>query len=141
MAKWTKPTVETKFHIDFDWWDQREENFRVYLWSHLCSDCQEVYESHHGTEDIDWIDPYTAEVTRVDALWHSLQTCCSKKPSFITEQTPIIDAVFCVFLGNGNTPLSPLALYEVIGRRRPSTILRMLTHGNTHRGIKPFQEK
>jgi len=141
MAKWVKPTIDTKFHIDFDWWKQREENFRVYLWSHLCSDCQKVYESHHGTEEIDWINPDTAEVTRVDALWHSLRTCCSTKPDFITDYTPIIDAVFRLFLANGNTPLSPLEMYEIIGRQSPSSILRMLTHGNTHRGIKPVREE
>lgn len=140
MATWTKPTIDTKFHIDLAWWKETGENLRVYLWSHLCPDCQQVYESHLGTEDIDWVDPETAEVKRVDALWHSLQTCCSQKSAFVTEQTPIIDAIFRVFLANGNAPLSPLQLYEIIGKRSPSTILRILTHGNTHRGIKPVRE-
>jgi hypothetical protein len=141
MAKWIKPTIDTKFHIDFDWWKQEGRNFRVYLWSHLCSECQKVYESHQGTEEIDWIDPDTAQVTRVDALWHSLQTCCSKKPDYITDQTPVVDAVFRVFLANGNTPLSSLELYGIIGKRSPSMILRMLTHGNIHRGIKPVRDE
>jgi hypothetical protein len=140
MGKWIRPTINTKFHIDFDWWKQREENFRVCLWSHLCTECQTVYESYQGTEEIDWVDPDTAEVTRVDALWHSLQTCCSKKLNFITDQTPFIDAIFRVFLANGNTPLSPLEMYDFIGKRSPSTILRMLTRGDIHRGIKPVQE-
>ncbi len=141
MAKWIKPTIDTKFRIDFDWWKEKEENFRIYLWSHLCPDCQEVYGSHRDTEEIDWIDPETAEVTRVDALWHSLQTCCSTKPDYITEYTPIMDAIFRLFLANGNAPLSPLAIYELIGRQSPSTILRMLTHGSTHRGIKLLREE
>jgi hypothetical protein len=100
-----------------------------------------VYGSHRDTEEIDWINPDTAEVTRVDALWHSLQTCCSTKPDFITDYTPIIDAIFRLFLANGNTPLSPLEIYEIIGRQSPSTILRMLAYGNTHRGIKPVREE
>ena len=141
MLTWIKPTIETKFYIDFDWWKKRGENVRVYLWSHLCSDCQAVYGSHQGTEEIDWIDPETAEVNRVDALWHSLRTCCSQKPDYITERTTTIDAVFRVLLANGNTPLSPVELYRIIGKQSPNTILRMLTHGNLHRGIKPFQEK
>lgn len=140
MTEWIKPTIDTKFHIDFDWWKQEKENFRVYLWSHLCSDHQKVFESHQGTEEIDWIDPDTAEVTRVDALWHSLQTCCSQKPDYITEHTPTIDAIFRVFLANRNTPLSPLGLYGVIGRPSPNTILRMLTYGSIHRGIRPLSE-
>jgi len=141
MLKWIKPTIETKFHIDFDWWEKRGENIRVYLWSHLCSDCQAIYGSHQDTEEIDWIDPETAEVNRVDALWHSLRTCCSQKPDYITEHTTIVDAVFRVLLANGNTPLSPLELYRIIGKQNPNTILRMLTHGHLHKGIKPFQEK
>lgn len=141
MPRWTRPTIDSKFHIDLDWWKERKENPRVYLWSHLCPECRTVFESHQGTEEIDWIDPETAEVTSVDALWHSLQTCCSRKPDFISEQTPIIDAVFRAFLANGNIPLSSLELYEIIGKRSPSVILRMLTHGNTHRGIKRVQEE
>lgn len=137
MVKWSRPTTHTKFSIDFDWWQQRAESFRVYLWSHLCAECKTVYESHQGTEEIDWIDPDTAEVTRVDALWHSLQTCCSKKPDFITDRTPVIDAVFRLFLANGNTPLSPCEMYDMIGKQSPSNILRMLTRGEVQRGIKP----
>ncbi|MFZ5916988.1 MAG: hypothetical protein ACOYZ7_08655 [Chloroflexota bacterium] len=141
MTKWIKPTIDTKFHIDFDWWEQNNENFRVYLWSHLCTDCQKIFQSHQDTEEIDWIDPDTARVTRVDALWHSLQTCCSHKPDYITEQTPTIDAILRVFLANGNIPLSPMELYEAIGKRSPSTLLRMLTHSANHRGIKPYQPR
>ena len=141
MARWIRPTIDTKFHIDFDWWEQKGENVRIFLWNHLCPDCQKVYESHQGTEEIDWIDADTAEVTRVDALWHCLQTCCSQKPDYISERTPTIDAIFRVFLANGNTPLSPLELYGAINKRSPNTILRMLTHGNTHRGIRPVREE
>lgn len=140
MTKWIRPTIDTKLHIDFDWWEQKGQNFRVYLWSHLCPDCQKVYKSHHGTEEIDWIDLDTAQVTRVDALWHSLQTCCSQKPDYITDRTPTIDAIFRVLLANGNIPLSPLELYAVIHKRSPSTILRMLTQGDIHRGIRPVRE-
>lgn len=140
MMEWIRPTVDTKFHIDFDWWEKREESFRVYLWSHLCPECRSTYESHQGTEEIDWIDPQTAEVSRVDALWHSLQTCCSEKSDYITSQTPTIDAVFRLFLANGNKPLSPLELYEILGKPTPHTILRILTQGNTQRGIKPIRE-
>jgi len=140
-TKWIRPTIDTKFHIDFDWWEQNKENFRIYLWSHLCSSCQQVYKSHHGTKDIDWIDIDTALVTRVDALWHSLQTCCSHKPEYITDQTPTIDAIFRVFLANGNLPLSSLELYELVGKQSPRTLLRMLTRGNTRKGIKSVRDK
>ncbi len=48
MVKWTKPTVDTKFHIDFDWWEEKGHNFRVHLFSNLCKGCQERYRGLSG---------------------------------------------------------------------------------------------
>ena len=79
MARWMRPTVDTKFHIDFDWWEEKERNFRLHLLSHLCSDCQSRYKDHREAELIDWVDADTAEVTKVDGLWHSLRICCSQR--------------------------------------------------------------
>ncbi len=31
-----KPTLNTQFHIDYDWWGRNEREWRVYLLSHLC---------------------------------------------------------------------------------------------------------
>jgi hypothetical protein len=30
-----KPTLDTKYHIDYKWWDRAEEDLRTYLISHL----------------------------------------------------------------------------------------------------------
>jgi len=56
MVKWTKPTVDTKFHIDFDWWEEKGHNFRVHLFSNLCKSCQERYKDYQETDLVDWID-------------------------------------------------------------------------------------
>jgi hypothetical protein len=137
MPKWIKPRLDTKFHIDFDWWEQKGLNFRIHLLSHLCDDCRGAYSSHQQTELVDWIDPDTAEVTRVDGLWHSLRTCCSNKPGYISESTPLTTAVFRVFLANGNEPLSPEELHERLGFRTPQTILRAIGGLKVYNGIKP----
>jgi hypothetical protein len=137
MVKWIKPDLETKFHIDFDWWERKGRDLRVYLQSHLCPECKVIYTNHRGSEEVDWIDPETAEVTRVDALWQSLRTHCSQKPDFITENTPLTDAVFRVFLTNGNTPLSATELHELLGRHTAETILRTLGGRKIYKGIKP----
>ena len=55
MAKWVKPTVDTQYQIDFDWWQERGRNFRVHLLSHLCDECQERYSDYRDAELIDWI--------------------------------------------------------------------------------------
>ncbi len=137
MVRWIKPNLETKFHIDFDWWEREGRDLRVYLQSHLCPECKVIYTNHRGSAEVDWIDPDTAEVTRVDALWQSLRTHCSQRPDFITEGTPLTDAVFRAFLANGNTPLSATELHEILGRHTPKTILRTLGGRRVYKGIRP----
>ncbi len=57
-----KPTLETKFHIDYEWWERDERELRVYLLSHLAPEQREFFMQNQETEEIDWIDPVTAEV-------------------------------------------------------------------------------
>jgi hypothetical protein len=140
MARWMRPTVDTKFHIDFDWWEEKERNFRLHLLSHLCSDCQSRYKDHREAELIDWVDADTAEVTRVDGLWHSLRICCSQRPDYVDELTPLTTAVFRTFLANGNEPLSPVELQDRL-RRPADTILRTIGGVRVYHGIKPAKDK
>jgi len=139
MARWTKPTVDTKFHIDFQWWEKRNQDFRLDLHAQLCEECRAKYPSHKETQMVDWVDSETAEVRRVDALWQSLMTCCRDKPGFITEHTALTTSVFRSFLANGNVPLSPKELYEALGRRTPELILRTIGGRRVYHGIRPVK--
>ncbi len=136
MARWIKPTLNTKFHIDFDWWEQHHRQLRVYLHQNLCPACRELYPSHRGSRVVDWIDPDTAEVYPVDGLWQALRTHCSLEESYITPATPLTNAVFRVFLANGNVPLTPVELGEQIGRSS-DRILKTLARRRIYDGIKP----
>ncbi len=136
VARWHRPTVDTKFHIDMNWWKENNRNIRVYIREMLCDECRNDY-AGIDTDEIDWVDEETGEVTRVDGLVHALRTCCSTKRSYITPSTPIIDAVFRTFLANGNKPLTVRELYELLDRRPPEVLLRMLTAGPTYMGIRP----
>lgn len=138
MAAWVKPTLDTRLHIDFDWWKDKDTNFRVVLQSRLCESCKEQFAAAGNIGEIDWIDPDTAEVTRVDGLWHSLRTCCSQKPGYITDKTPLAEAAFRIFLANNNTPLTPVELHQIIERKTPKTILSALTGKRIYMGIKPI---
>lgn len=138
-ASWQRPTVDTKFHIDFDWWRQQKRDIHVYMRELLCDECRATYSSQKGEPEVDWIDEETGEVTQVDGLWHSLRTCCSTKPGFITPDIPILDAIFRTFLANGNQPLSVNELYEKLDHRPPATLLRMLTAGPVYLGIRPVR--
>src|SRR5690606_38282612 len=72
MAKRIKPTLDTRFHIDYEWWERQGGDLRVYLISHLAPEQRELFVDNRDIEEVDWIDPVTAEVTRVDALQRAL---------------------------------------------------------------------
>jgi hypothetical protein len=137
MVRGRKSDITTKFHIDFDWWIENARNFRVVLHSHLCPECRVKYQDYREAKDIDWIDDDTAEVRRVDGLWQALKTHCGHQPDYISASTPLTSAIFRVFLMNDNTPLSPKDLYEIIGRKDPDTLLRLLTGSEAYKGIRP----
>jgi hypothetical protein len=138
MAEYIKPTLETKFHVDFDWWRQQNRKLRVHLSSHLCAECREKY-ADAPAQDIDWVDPYTGEVKKVDILWDVMRGCCSQNADYITPQTPLVFAVFLTFVANDNAPLSSVELEEALGHKSASTILRTLGTGQIYYGIRPVR--
>jgi hypothetical protein len=131
-----KPTTATPFHIDFDWWQKNERDWHVYLRSFLCAEHQEAFANIEEGQMIDWVDPVTAEVKSVDGIQNTLMSHCAKQPEFLTEQTAMVDAVFRLFLTNGNIPMSA----DELGSRlnRPAmTILRTLGGVRVYKGIRP----
>lgn len=137
VGKWRRPTVDTRFHIDMGWWERNNRDIHVYVWEALCDDCRNDYAGYQVPGEVDWVDQETGEVQRVDGLWHNLRTCCSLKADYISPSTPIVDAVFRTFLANGNKPVSVNGLYELLDRRPPATLLRILTAGRVYMGIRP----
>lgn len=133
-----KPSLQTQFHIDFDWWGQSERDWRVYLHSLLCPEHQQAFAELPEDHAVDWIDPETAEVQQVDGLQHILITHCARQPGFITEHTTLVDAVFRTFLANGNAPMTPTELGVQL-LRPADTILKTLTGGRVYRGLRPYQ--
>ncbi len=131
-----KPTLDTKFHIDYNWWEREDRDLRTYLISHLLPEQRAHFEFNQDDKVIDWIDPETAEVRRVDALQQALATA-AQDPQYITEHTTLVDAVFRVFLANSNKPLSPNELGKRINRP-PATILRTLTGTQVYKGLRPL---
>lgn len=133
-----KPSIKTPFHIDFEWWRQNENDWRVFLSSLLCPEHQELFANTEDGGMIDWIDPITAEVKLVDGIQHALMTHCASLPEFTNVHTAVVEAVFRIFLVNGNVPMSA----EDIGKKlnRPAeTILRTIAGPRIYRGLRPYQ--
>jgi hypothetical protein len=134
-----RPSVDTKFHIDFSWWEKQNKDIRVFMRELLCPECLATVAAVPGKQMVDMVDPQTAEVTQVDALWEAIRACCSLKPGYIEPDTPILDSIFRVFLANGNQPLSVRELHERLDKKPPDVILRILTRGQIYMGIKPVE--
>jgi hypothetical protein len=131
-----KPTLQTPYHIDFDWWRQNDRDWRVYLRNFLCPEHQRAFANLDFTEKVDWIDPKTAEVQQVDGLQNILITHCARQEVFTAQQSTLVDSVFRIFLSNGNTPLSSEELAAQLNRDS-MTILRTLSGKRIYKGLRP----
>jgi hypothetical protein len=133
-----KPTLDTPFHVDYDWWERRNLNLSAELRAHLCISHREVFTAEVDTDErIDWVDQRTGEVTQVHGLQHILRVHCSKEPGYIHSSLSLVDAVLRVFLANGNSPLTANQLSQAIGRR-PEKILQTLSGRRVYKGLRPY---
>lgn len=134
-----KPTLQTCFHIDFDWWQKNDRDWHVYLRNYLCQEHQDVFAKVEETAQVDWVDVETAEVQQVDGLQHTLITHCAKQEGFITQQSILTDALFRIFLSNGNQPLTSVELGQILGR--PAlVILKTLSGPRVFQGIRAYAD-
>ncbi len=131
-----KPTIQMPFHIDFDWWEQNDSDWHVFLRSLLCPEHQQALADVQEGALIDWVDPRTAEVQQVDGIQHALMTHCALQPDFVETHTAMVDAVFRLFLANGNQPMSAVDLSKKLNKPA-ETILRTLAGPRVYRGIRP----
>ena len=134
-----KPTADTLFHLDFDWWQENDSNWRIFLFEFLCPEHQAFFKDKADTIKIDAIDPETAEIKQVDGLLYELMHHCAKQEGFISANIPIIAKVLRTFLANGNQPLSAGALAEIVNRPI-ATVLATLSGPQVFKGIRQYQK-
>jgi hypothetical protein len=139
VPKLVKPSLDTPFHIDYGWWKRKGLQINVELRAHLCQEHQAVFSDHFDTGEIDWVDKKTGEVTKVDGLQHVLQVHCSKQTDYINDDLSLVDAVFRVFLANGNEPLTSEELSAIIGRPA-ERILSTISGLRVYQGIRPVRK-
>jgi hypothetical protein len=133
-----KPTLDTRYHIDYSWFERNGEDLRTYLLSHLSPDQRERLSQSAESRQIDYIDPDTGEVTKLDELQLAIRSA-AQEPDFINPHTSVVDSIFRVFLANGNKPLSSRQIAEYVGRPA-SLVLKTLSGGRVYKGIRPTTE-
>lgn len=131
-----KPTLDTRFHIDYEWWEREQEDLRLYMLSHLSQEKRDHFLATEENRVIDYVDPETGEVFQLDELGLAIQQA-AREPDFINPHTSLVDSVFRVFLANGNVPRTPRELAEDTGRDA-KTILKTLGGMRVYKGIRPF---
>ncbi len=103
----------------------------------LCPEHQLSFNDVQEDTLIDWIDPATAEVKQVDGIQHALMSHCALQPDFVNPHTAMVEAVFRIFLVNGNQPMNAADLSKKLGRPA-DIILRTLSGPRIYRGLRPF---
>lgn len=125
--------TQTPFHIDFAWWESRGRDLGLFLAEMLGE------EDYSPSDDgpIDYIDPHTAEVHRVDPIWARVLIERAHRPDYITPSTPMTNAVLRALVENLNEPMSAVDLQRRINRANPQTVLRVLRTARLQYGIVP----
>ncbi len=137
-----KPTLDTPFHIDFSWWQEHSHDWRIYVHRLLCPEHQAQFDPWSDQQQIDWVDPETAEVKPVDGMRYVLMTHCAQQPGFLEARLPLVDAIFRVLIARGNKPMTPVELAEHLQRpAQAQTILRLLTSRRSYLGIRPTEPR
>ncbi|HNT77420.1 MAG TPA: hypothetical protein PKH77_20600 [Anaerolineae bacterium] len=139
FASFIKPTIDTLFHIDYSWWEEQNLDLGVQLVAHLPAELREVYAGQRVDERIDLIDWETGEVQQVQGLQYLIATRCGDDPAYIMQAPTLIEAVFRVFLSNGNQPLSARALSRLVGQPA-DRVLRVMSGGVVRKGLRPMMD-
>lgn len=124
---------KTRWSIDLEWYQQNNRSLSALARCCLCPKCTKQL-SAKGKE------------TSIRDLLSTIKNCCSRSPDFITDQSPILESIFRLFLANGNQPLDVEELGKRLSERRsgdsyrtsPEVLLRLLKN-DRHYGLREVQ--
>jgi hypothetical protein len=137
LSRFIKPTLDTPFWIDLEWWERQGLDFDVALLNHLCPEHRAAFSGQQLPKTIDWVDPQTGEVKPVPGLRHIIATHCSRQPGYVSSAPTMVEAIFRVFLQNNNRPLTVRELAAKTGYP-PRQVLRVLAGRRVRKGIRPY---
>jgi len=102
---------KTCWSIAPDWFQQNNRSISALIQDCLCPKCAKQL-SAEGKEN------------PPDVLLSTIRDCCSHAPDFITDQLPILESIFRLFLANGNQPLELEGLGKQLSELRDGDIYR-----------------
>lgn len=130
-----KPTLETRFFIDPVWWKQSDQDLNSAV-AQIALE-YDVVLPEQGDQDIDWVDPRNGVVTAVNQAYYVfLRDVCSKD-DYITDRTPMIDAIFRALLATARRPISVEQIAD-LAKRPASGVLQLLSGRTVYKGIRRY---
>lgn len=139
-----------KYFIDTRWYDDHDRSFRTMAETRLCASCKKKLgtETQERIPTVDARGRVVFEVRSVPFANNPLSVIrsdCSMQRNYITNETPVVEAIFRVFLANGNQPADidsireQLAAYIPLGERPSgysSETIERLIHSDHHYGLR-----
>ena len=107
----TSDQPKTRWLIDLDWYPRNNRAFSTLTKDVVCPGCTGKL-SKKGKDN------------SAKDLLSAIKSCCSQSPDFITDQLPIMESIFRLFLANGNQPLDLEELGEQLSERRSGDTYR-----------------
>lgn len=95
--------IKSRWFIDLDWYQQSKRSFLTLAEHCLCPECRKRLKE--------------GEISPKD-LVSAIKDCCSQAENFITDNQPILERIFRLFLANGNQPLDLEELGEQLRKWR-----------------------
>jgi hypothetical protein len=102
----------TRYAIDSTWYDENGFSFEAVVQSRMCESClerldEEVEERYTVLDKKSGRASFEIRRARYGSNpVRVIRDCCSKKRNFITPDMPTLEAVFRVFIANGNAPMT-----------------------------------
>ena len=128
-------TADTKFYIDYSWWDEGHLDLRTYMLSRLSLGNE--LNAELPAERIDLIDSKTGEVRQVDAFQYLVRNYFNRHDDEVAAQGSVVDAVFSALLANGNEPMTAAEIGERV--HRPAELINKTFGGSQiYHGIRPL---
>lgn len=144
---------KARYFIDERWFTEQNKSFRTFAQVRMCPQCRRKL----GTEvqeRVPTVDPRGRVVYETRAIpfgsnpLSEIRKHCSKEPAYITAETPLLEALFRMFLANGNQPIDieqireQLSTYVPMSEKpsgfRAEVLVRLLETPNAY-GMRRFE--
>lgn len=133
-----RTTPDTRFYIDFGWWDRSNLDLKTYLLTRFAMGDEGSLEAEF--DQVDLVDSNTGEVHQVDGFQYLIQAYFHRLPQDFVTHASLVDAAFCVILANANQPMSAAEIATRIGRL-PEVVVRTLGGTTIYQGIRPILDE